>query len=85
MKGAATSVSIRQVEAAHPHLTRLLIDSARRVRLRGHEGRLYPILPAARPLRGARYDRGLCLTRKYGSGEDEQQIEILSKSKALRV
>ena len=28
MKGAATPVSIRQVEAAHPHLIRLPIDSA---------------------------------------------------------
>ena len=48
IKGAAIPVSIRQVEAAHPHLTRLPIDSAPRVRLPGHEGRLYPILTAAR-------------------------------------
>ena len=37
--------------------------------------------PPPQAIRGARYDvikkaRGLCLTRKHGSGEDEQQIEI---------
>ena len=81
MKGAAILVSIRQVEAAHPHLTRLPIDSGsasptsrpRRATLS------YPTRHQA--IRGARYDviekaRGLCLTRNHRSGEDEQQIEI---------
>ena len=88
MKGAAIPVSIRQVEAAHPHLTRLPIDSAsasptsrpRRATLS------YPTRRQA--IRGARYDvikkpRGLRLTRKHGSGEDEQQIEIQHRKSTI--
>ena len=81
MKGAATPVTVRLEKPLHPHLTRLPIDSAsasptsrpRRATLS------YPTRRQA--IRGARYDviekvRGLCLTRKHGSGEDGQQIEI---------
>ena len=88
MKGAAIPVSIRQVEVDHPHLTRLPIDSGsasptpwpRRATLS------YPTRREA--IRGARYDaiekaRGLCLTRKHGSGEDEQQIEIQHRKSTI--
>ena len=90
MKGAAIPVSIRQVEVDHPHLTRLPIDSGsasptpwpRRATLS------YPTRREA--IRGARYDaikkaRGLCLTRKHGSGEDEQQIEIQHRKSTILI
>ena len=90
MKGAAIPVSIRQVEVDHPHLTRLPIDSAPRVRLLWPRGATLSYPHRRQAFRGARYDaikkaRGLCLTRKHGSGEDEQQIEIQHEKSTISI
>ena len=81
MKGAAIPVSIRQVEVDHPHLTRLPIDSGSASPTPWPRCATLSYPTRHQAIRGARYDaikkdRGLCLTRKHGSGEDEQQIEI---------
>ena len=88
MKGAAIPVSIRQVEVDHPHLTRLPIDSGSASPTPWPRCATLSYPTRRQAIRGARYDviekaRGLCLTRKHGSGEDEQQIEIQHRKSTI--